>query len=114
MIHGEITQDSITRVLVIGFTLVIVLLLFGGSIAVRNIISIQENANKLVREQRVTRRLIENLQVEQQTLSEIFYTLTGDPDTADPKRIRQRLEDVDTNLQHMEREAQPTPDQRAL
>jgi signal transduction histidine kinase len=112
--QGEITQGSITRVLVIGFSLVIVLLVFGGSIAIHNIISIQVNAAKLVAEQRVTRHLIENLQDEQQTLSAVFYTLTGDPDTADADKISKRLSQVDENLRQMEKEGEPTPTQRAL
>jgi signal transduction histidine kinase len=110
----EITEGSITRVLVIGFSLVIVLLVFGGSIAVHNIISIQENAAKLVSEQRVTRHLIENLQDEQQTLSTVFYTLTGDPDTVDADKVSQRLAQTDQRLATMEREAQPTAAQQVL
>ena len=84
------------------------LLVFGGSIAIHNIISIQENAAKLVSEQRVTRHLIENLQDEQQTLSTVFYTLTGDPDTADADKMSKRLAQVDQRLLTMEKEAQPT------
>jgi signal transduction histidine kinase len=111
---GEITQGSITRVLVIGFSLVIVLLVFGGSIAVHNIMSIQENALKLVDEQTVTRHLIENLQEEQQTLSAVFYTITGDPDAADPEKIVRSLAHADGALKSMEEEAQPKGEQRAV
>ena len=59
----------------------------GGIIAVHSVFSIQANAGKLVREQHVTQRLIEDLEQEQITLSAIFYSLTGDPDTADPEII---------------------------
>ncbi len=114
MPQGEITQGSITRVLVIGFSMVLVLLVFGGSIAVHNIISIQENAAKLVSEQRVTRHLIENLQDEQQTLSTVFYTLTGDPDTADPDKMSKRLAQVDMKLLNMEKEAHPSASHQEL
>jgi signal transduction histidine kinase len=112
--QGEITQSSISRVLVIGFSLVIVLLIFGGSIAIRNIISIQENAAKLVSELRVTRHLIENLQDEQQTLSTVFYTITGDPDTADRDKVFRRLAQEDQRLLLMEKEAQPPAGQQVL
>ncbi len=111
---GEITQGSITRVLVIGFALVIVLLVFGGSIAIHNITSIQTNAVKLVREQRVTRHLIQDLQDEQQTLSAVFYSITGDPDAADPQTISKRLNETDAALQRMEAEAAPVGEQRVL
>ena len=97
----EITQGSITRVLVVGFSLVIILLSFGGVVAIRNISSIQENAAKLVSEQSVTRRLIEGLEQEQSTLSAIFYTLTGDPDTADEEQIEKRLLDVQAQIHKM-------------
>jgi signal transduction histidine kinase len=110
----EVTQGNITRVLVIGFSIVIVLLSVGGSVAFHNIISIRENAATLVREEHVTRRLIEDLQEEQKTLSEIFYTLTGDPDTADAAGISQRLDAAERTLQRIEDEAQPTPSQRVL
>ncbi len=110
----EITQGNITRVLVIGFTLVIVLLSLGGSVALHNIISIRENAETLVRQERVTRRLIEELQEEQKTLSAIFYSLTGDPDTADAAQISRSLDQTERNLRHIEAEAEPTPEQRVL
>lgn len=103
--EGEITQGNITRVLVIGFSAVIVLLGLGGAVALHNILSIQENAAKLVREQRVTRKLIENLQDEQKTLSAIFYSINGDPDTANPDVIRRRLVEVDKDLRNLERES---------
>src|SRR4051812_14843475 len=114
MTQGEITQGSITRVLVIGFSMVLVLLVFGGTIAIRSIISIQENAAKLVSEQRVARHLIENLQDEQQPLSTVFYTLTGDPDTADADKMSKRLAQEDQRLLTMEKEAQPSPGQQVL
>lgn len=114
MNQHEITQSSITRVLVIGFSAVIVLLVFGGSIAVRNIISIQENAAKLVHEQSVTQRLIEDLENEQKTLSAIFYTVTGDPDTANAENIQRRLEQVEQSLVNIQKEAKPDATQLGL
>jgi two-component system sensor histidine kinase UhpB len=101
----EITPGSITRVLALGFSLVIVVLLIGGSFEFRSIASIQKNAASLVSQEQVARTLIESLQEEQQTLSQIFYTLTGDPDTANPTTISQRLDEVQTKLERMENEA---------
>ncbi|MEP6715705.1 MAG: ATP-binding protein [Terriglobia bacterium] len=112
--EGEITQGSITRLLAVGFSLVIVMLALGGSIAIHNIILIEQNAAKLVGEQRLTRHLIEGLQDEQQTLSAIFYTITGDPDGANPEMISRRLTEADAALQRMEIQAQPVGRQRAL
>ena len=67
-----------------------------------------------MREEHVTRRLIEDLQEEQKTLSAVFYTLTGDPDTADAAQISRSLDQTERNLLHIEAEAQPTPAQKAL
>jgi signal transduction histidine kinase len=83
-------------------------------VAFHSIISIRDNAATLVREEHVTRRLIQELQEEQKTLSAIFYTLTGDPDTADAAQISRSLDQAESNLQHIEDEAQPTPAQRVL
>ena len=110
----EITQGSIRRVLAIGFSLVIAVLLIGGSVEFRSIASIQSNIATLVNQERVTRVLIENLQDEQKTLSQIFYTLTGDPDTADPVLISQRLADVEKTLDELSRAGNPGPIERAL
>ena len=101
----EITPGSITRVLALGFSLVIVVLLIGGSFEFRSITSIQKNAASLVSQEHVARMLIESLQEEQKTLSQIFYTLTGDPDTANPTVISQRLNEVQKKLAGMESEA---------
>jgi signal transduction histidine kinase len=110
----EITQGRITRVLVFGFALVIVLLSVGGSAAFRNVLSIRENAATLVREEQTTRHLIEELQDQQKTLSAIFCALTGDPDNADPARISANLDRAEITLEALEREARPTAEQRVL
>ncbi|MDE3197144.1 MAG: sensor histidine kinase [Acidobacteriota bacterium] len=110
----EITHGSITRVLAVGFSLVILVLLFGGSFEFSSIMSIQRNALNLVHEENVTRQLIESLQSEQETLSKIFYTLTGDPDTANPAEIAQRLDAVQNTLARLETTADPAGDERAM
>lgn len=109
----EITPGSITHVLALGFSLVIVVLLIGGSIEFRSITSIQKNAGALVKQESVARSLIESLQDEQRTLSNIFYTLTGDPDTVDPAMIPKRLDLVEQKLDKLEGEAS-TPEERAI
>jgi len=110
----EITQGSITRVLAIGFSLVIAVLLIGGSVEFRSIASIQSNISELVEQEKVTRALIENLQSEQKTLSQIFYTLTGDPDTANPVLISQRLEQVERTLEEFSKAGKSGPVEHAL
>jgi len=110
----EITQGSITRVLAIGFSLVIAVLLIGGGVEFRSIASIQSKISELVQQEKVTRALIENLQEEQKTLSQIFYTLTGDPDTANPLLISQRLEQVEKDLEELSKIESSEPLERGL
>ena len=55
---GPITHRSLLRVLIAGFSLVIILLLTGAFIGIRNINSIKENAARLIQEQNVTNRLL--------------------------------------------------------
>jgi signal transduction histidine kinase len=109
----EITPGSITRVLALGFSLVVVVLLIGGSIEFRSITSIQENAAKLVRQEDVARRLIESLQEEQETLNLIFYKVSGDPDTPNAAAIAQRLGQVQKTLDGLEKTADST-DEREI
>ncbi len=111
---GEITQGSVTRVLAIGFSLVIAVLLIGGSVEFRSIALIQSNISSLVAQEKATRDLIESLQEEQKTLSQIFYTLTGDPDTADPVQISQRLAQVEKKLEDLSKTGDPGPLERVL
>jgi hypothetical protein len=110
----EVTQSNITRVLVIGFTLVILFLAIGGTVAFRNIVSVRENVDSLVKEENVNRSLIGGLQEEQQTLGAIFYTLAGDPSAADSAGISERLARAERDLRRIKAEAQPAPAEQHL
>src|SRR6266498_2900479 len=75
MLPRQITHQNIFRVLIAGFSLVILLLVAAAIVSIRNIQSIQENADSLVREQSLTNRLIDELHSQQTTLSEVFSVL---------------------------------------
>ncbi|MDQ2898361.1 MAG: histidine kinase [Acidobacteriota bacterium] len=107
-----ITPGSISRVLIAGFSLVIILLLAAGFIGIRNIQSIKENAASLVQEQRVSTRLIGEIQQEQSTLSAVFYKLARDPDTVNYKQILPQLDMIDANMERIADEARGTPQER--
>ena len=94
MFPARITQHSIRRVLTVGFTLVIALLLAAGFFGLRNIRAIQDNAARLVNEQLVSARLIDEIQRQQDTLSVVFYTLAPDPDSVDSERVLAQLDDA--------------------
>lgn len=109
MFPRQITQARILQVLLAGFTLVIVLLVTAAFVGVQNIRSIQENAAALVREQRVTNRLIDEIQRQQVSLSEIFAVLARDPDSIDADKILAQLDEADRNIDRVAAEGSQTP-----
>jgi signal transduction histidine kinase len=104
MLPRQITHQNIFRVLLAGFTLVIVLLVAAAIVGIRNIQSIQENANNLVREQSLTNRLIDELHSQQTTLSEVFSVLERDPDSVDYYKIMSQLEEADRDIARISEE----------
>jgi signal transduction histidine kinase len=109
----EITRRSLLRVLIAGFSLVIVLLLAGAFIGIRNIHSIKDNAARLVQEQQVTNRLLEEVHRQQASLSEVFSILARDPDSVDYAKILVQLEQANQNIGRIVAEGAQTP-QRGL
>lgn len=95
----KITHRSIVRVLIAGFSLVILLLLTAGFIAVRNAGSIKESAAHLVEEQLVATQLIDEIQREQATLSAVLYHLEVG---ADRNERDQLLRQLDAAAEHID------------
>jgi signal transduction histidine kinase len=108
MLPRQITHQNIFRVLLAGFTLVIVLLVAAAIVGVRSIQSIQENANSLVREQSLTNRLIDELHSQQTTLSEVFSVLARDPDSVDYYKIMSQLDEADRDIARISQEGART------
>src|SRR5450631_1697640 len=104
----QITHQNIFRVLMAGFTLVIVLLVAAAIVGVRSIQSIQENANNLVREQSLSNRLIDELHSQQTTLSEVFSVLARDPDSVDYYKIWNQLDEADRDIARISEEGART------
>jgi signal transduction histidine kinase len=104
----QITFNSIFRVLVMGFSAVIVLLLAAGFIGVKNAQLIQESAGALVRNQLVTTRLIEELQREQDTVNAAFYKISRDPEAVDRNRQLSQLDEADHAIQRIVKEMSGT------
>jgi signal transduction histidine kinase len=108
MLPRRTTQQSIFRVLITGFSLVIVLLLAASIVGVRNIQSIQQSAANIVKGQSVTSRLIDELHSRQTTLSEVFSVLARDPDMVDYDHIMSQLEQADRDIQRISTEGAQT------
>lgn len=108
----QITPQNIFRVLAGGFALVIILLLAAAFVGVRSVQSIQQNAADLVREQSLTNRLIDELQSQQTSLSEVFSILARDPDSVDYDRIMAQLDEADRDIDRISAEGAQTTEWR--
>jgi hypothetical protein len=108
----EITHRSVLTVLIAGFALVIILVLVAGFIGISNIHSIQANAASLVEQQSVTNRLIDELQREQTSLSEVFSILARDPDSVDAESILAQLGEADRQINRIVQAGLETPQRK--
>jgi signal transduction histidine kinase len=108
----RITHRSLLRVLIAGFSLVIILLLAGAFIGIGNIHTIKENAARLVAEQQSTNRLLEEVHRQQASLSEVFSILARDPDSLDGAKILSQLDEADGNINRIVAEGAQTPQRR--
>jgi signal transduction histidine kinase len=107
-----ITPQNIFRVLAGGFALVIALLLAAAFVGVRSVQSIQRNAADLVREQSLTNGLIDELQSQQTSLSEVFSVLARDPDSVDFDKIMAQLDEADRDIDRISAEGSHTAESR--
>src|SRR5258708_36916827 len=94
----RITDRSILRVLITGFALVIILLLASGFGGVRNAQAIQASAQRLVGEQGVTTRLIDEIHREQGALNSVFNNLSKEPNLVDRDLILSQWNESDKPL----------------
>jgi len=108
----QVTHRNILRVLLAGFALVIVLLLAGGFVSIRNIRSIQANATTLVEEQEQTASLVKEIQREQGALNAVFYNLARHPEPIDRDTILSRLAEAEKNIDEIVVEAAGAPDEK--
>jgi signal transduction histidine kinase len=102
---NQIRFGSIFRVLVVGFTTVIILLVVAGAIALNSAHSVKQTAAALVSEQLTTTRLIEEVEREQQAINAVFYKLTRTPELVDRERLLAELDDADERIRRIFAEA---------
>ena len=108
MVPKQITRQRIFRVMIAGFALVILLLAAAAIVGIRNIRDIQSTARGLLREQSVSRRLIDELQNQQTSLSEVFGILARDPDSIDYSHILSQLDEADRDIDRIASEGGQT------
>src|SRR5436190_8374986 len=106
----QITRERIFRLLIGGFGLVILLLAAATVVGIRNIQHIQAISKELLREQSVSRGLIDELQSQQTSLSEVISVLSRDPDSVDYARITTELDEADRDIDRIVTEGERTPE----
>ncbi len=110
MLPDKITPRNIFGVLIGGFTLVILLLVTASVVGVRGIQSIQHNAADLLREQALSNRLIDELQHQERSVSEVFSVLARDPESVDYEGIMSQLDEADRDINRISAEGASTPE----
>jgi signal transduction histidine kinase len=104
-----VTVRKILRVLVFGFSAVIVLLMAAGFIGLKSAQLIQENSADIVHNGLITTRLIDELQREQDTLNAAFYKLARGTELSERERLLAQLDDADQAVERIVTEAAGTP-----
>lgn len=108
--HSDpVIYRKILRVLVIGFSAVIALLMAAGFIGLKSAQLIQENSAEIVHNGLVTTRLIDELQREQDTLNAAFNKLSRGPELSERERLLSQLDDADQAVERIVAEAAGTP-----
>src|SRR5215471_4975599 len=108
MLPRQITSQSIFRVLVAGFGIVVLLLAAAAVVGSRNIQSIQTEAGSLLREQSLTNRLIDELHSQQTSLRDVFSVLARDPASVDYERILRQVAEADRDIGRISSEGAAT------
>jgi signal transduction histidine kinase len=106
----RITHRNLLAVLIGGLGLVMLSLLASAVIAVHNSREIQAHAEKLVREQSLTARLVNQMRLEQATLNAVFYELTNDPESIDRGDLVRQLDSATETLGRLVANASTTPE----
>ena len=104
-----VTYKNVLRVLAMGFSAVIVLLVAAAFVGVKSAQLIQESTAELVHSELVTTRLIDELQREQATINAVFYRLARGPEVEDRGHILAQLDQSDQAIARIVEEAKGTP-----
>src|SRR5579884_4173033 len=92
---------ALIRILAIGFTAVIVLLVLAALIGANNARVISQSAAGLVTDQLVITRLLDEVEREQEVLNASFYRLSRSPETVDRSQVLSDLDQTDREIQQL-------------
>ncbi len=91
-------ERYVLPVLIAGFTLLVVLLLISGVIAVDSMRSMESIAANFATEQQATVRLIDEMQSEEGNLSSVFYSLAAGQQYLDGDPLLKRLDALEISI----------------
>jgi signal transduction histidine kinase len=108
-LRQHLTEHTVLRALVAGFSLVMLLLGTAGFLAVREGRAIRASAAELVREQILITRLLHEAQVEEDALALVLHRLTRTEDPAARRTLMDELTAADQAIARLADEASSTP-----
>ncbi len=112
-VHSEpVTYKKMLRVLALGFSAVIMLLVAAGFVGVKSAQLIEESTAELVHSELVTTQLIDELQREQATINAVFFRLARGPELIDRERVLSQLDEADQAVARIVQEAAGTPQEQ--
>lgn len=103
-------EAHILRGLIAGLSLVIALLGAAGAVAVRGTRAIEDDTARVVREQLVMARLLNDAQAGQNMLAAVLHQLSRSPDLANEQQLLRDLEAADSALDRVAQNASATPE----
>lgn len=104
------SSASLLRVLVVGFTAVIVLLLAAGGVAIYSARPVREGAASLASAESATTHLLAEVEREQDAIDAVFYRLSLAPGAVDKERVLAELDQADEGVGRVVEQASGTPD----
>ncbi|MEO8096553.1 MAG: sensor histidine kinase [Acidobacteriota bacterium] len=105
-----LTEQPVLRALVGGFGLVVILLGLAGLVAIRGTRAIEDDTARVVREQLVIARLLNDVQAEQNTLAAVLHQVAHMPDTMNREQLLESLGNADRALTRIAASAATTPE----
>ncbi|MGJ5820352.1 sensor histidine kinase [Paludibaculum fermentans] len=106
-----VTQKAISRVVLAGFALVILLLLAAGLLGVRSISSIRSTTAELLEEQVRIQDLLDAVLREQRAINAIFAGFAKQPENLDRQQLLSQLEASDRDIESIAADAADEPAQ---
>ncbi len=106
-----VTQKAIVRVVLAGFTLVILTLLVAGLLGVRNIGSIRSTTAEILEEQVRNQDILDAILREQRTINAIFAGFAKQPEQINHEQLLAQLEASDRDIENIATDAADEPSQ---